>query len=58
MKLKGFNPLGFKIQQFLFMKRLTYIKVFFSAVPNTIYFGREANSPFISSSRDSFFEGR
>ena len=28
MKLKGFSPLGFKIKQFLFMKRLNYIKCF------------------------------
>ena len=29
MKFKGFSPLGVKIKQFLFMKRLTYIKHFF-----------------------------
>ena len=29
MKFKGFSPLGVKIKQFFFMKRLTYIKHFF-----------------------------
>ena len=43
MKLKGFSPLGIKIQQFLFTKRLTYIKRFFPAVPNTKGFARETN---------------
>ena len=35
MKLKGFSPLGVKIQQFLFMKKFTFIKQFFSLVANT-----------------------
>ena len=48
MKLKGFGSLGIKIQQFLFMNRLTNIKRFFPAVPNTIAFARETNSSFTS----------
>ena len=38
------------------MKRLTYIKRLFPAVPNTIGFARETNSPLTSWSRDPFFE--
>ena len=45
MKLKGISPLGVKIQQFLFMKKLTYLKLFFPVVPNTKGFARETNSP-------------
>ena len=48
MKLKGISPLGGKIQQFLFMKRLTYIKRFFPVVPSTVGFAREENSFFTS----------
>ena len=48
MKLERFNPLEVKIQQFLFMKSLTYIKRSFPEVPNTIGFARETNSPFTS----------
>ena len=57
MKLKGFSPLGVEIQHFLFMKSLTYIKRFFPAVPNSISFVREINSPFTPRSRDAVFEG-
>ena len=46
---------GFQIQQFLFMKMLTYIKPFVPAVPNTIGFAREINSSFRSWSRDPSF---
>ena len=38
MKLKDFSLLGVKKQQFLFMKKLTYRKRFFTVVPNTIDF--------------------
>ena len=52
MKLKCFSSLGVKIQQFLFMKSLTYIKRFFPVVPNAIIgFAREINSG------DAVFEG-
>ena len=43
MKFKGFSSLGVKPQQFLFIKRLTYIKRFVPAVPITIGFARETN---------------
>ena len=56
MKLKGFSPLGVKIEQFLFMKRLTYIHPLLPAVPNAIGFARETNFPFTSWSHDPFFE--
>ena len=55
MNLKGFSPLGVKIKQFLFMKKLTYIKGFFTAVLNTIGLARETNSPFTLWSSDPFF---
>ena len=45
MKLKGFSPIGVTIQQFLFMKRLTYIRCFFPAVPNAIGFAKKQNHP-------------
>ena len=48
MKLERFNPLELKIQQFLFMKRLTYTKRFFLEVPKTIGFPKETNSPLTS----------
>ena len=51
MKLKGFSPLGVKIEQLLFMKRLTFInpaigsiqnldqqKILFPLTPNLIDF--------------------
>ena len=56
MKLKGFSPLGVKIEQFLSMKRLTYIHPLLPAVPNAIGFARETNFPFTSWSHDPFFE--
>ena len=56
MKLKGFSPLGVKIEQFLSMKRLTYIHRLLPAVPNTIGFARETNFSFTSWSHDPFSE--
>ena len=41
MRLKVFSPLEIKIRQFLFMEKLTYIKLFVLVVPNTIGFARE-----------------
>ena len=58
MKLKGFSLLGVKKQQFLFMKKLTYRKRFFTVVPNMIDFVRETHSHFTSWFRDPFFEGQ
>ena len=44
MKLRGISPLGVKIQKFLFMKKLPYIKSFFPVVLNTKSFARETDS--------------
>ena len=57
-EVKSFSPLGIKIQQFLFMKKLANINFFFSVVANMIGFARKTNSPITSSSRDTFFEGQ
>ena len=48
MKLKGISSIGGKIQEFLLMKRLTYIKRFFPVMPSTVNFAREENSFFTS----------
>ena len=45
MKLKSFSPLGVTIQQSIFMKRLTYIRLFFPAVSNTIGFAKKQIRP-------------
>ena len=58
MKLEGVSPVGIKIQQYLFMKRLTYIKRFFPVVSNMIGLARETNSPFTSWSSDPVFQGQ
>ena len=58
IKLKSSSPLVVKVQQYVFMKTLTYIKFFFPVAPNTICFSREANSPFTLWSIDSFFSSQ
>ena len=57
-EVKSFSPLGVKIQQFLYMKRLVYLNLFFPVVANSKGFLKETNSPFTLWSSDSFFEGQ
>ena len=45
MKLKSFSPLGVKIAISVYAK-VNLHETFFPAVPNTIGFARETNSPF------------
>ena len=46
IKLKSSSPLVVKLQQYVFMKTLTYMKFFFPVAPNTICFSKEAYSTF------------
>ena len=55
-EVKSFSPLEIKIEQFLFVKRLSLLKLFFSVAANTIGFASKTNLLLTSWSCESFFE--